>query len=443
MFCGLLLRMANTGSQHLTDPSWPRKRRRQALRTGAEPPSPAETAAGTAARRKPVRHLVGRKYIKLLEKYIGDLRRHNPHPNRELYLDDAVTILLLGFFNSDIRSLRKLELFSRVPGVKQSLNVDRVCRSTLSEGLKLFDPSLLTPLLQEIYQAIPNRQSLDPEFQGLYERLVAFDGSYFRVPAQVLWALHEKSGPQRLPGRQVRLNLHYCIGTGNPVGLSVSGEDGDSEAQAILKTMARDMIYVADRGVFSFAGVQGIVEGGAHFVFRLRFEVGFTSESENILTETDRQHRVLSDRIGYLTGSSRHPAPPIKVREILIDNPDNPDQPIRLLTNMLTLPAHILGLIYLYRWTIELFFRWLKVYANFEHMISHSPRGVETWFYVAMIGTLLMSLYTQQEPSTYAFTAMRLIISGEARYEDLAPQLARFARERELARKRRAAKKSV
>ena len=86
-----------------------------------------------------------------------------------------------------------------------------------------------------------------------------------------------------------------------------------------------------------------------------------------------------------------------------------------------------------------MFFRWLKVYANFEHMISHRPRGVEIWFYVAMIGTLLMSLYTQEEPSTYSFTAMRLIISGEADYEGLAPQLARFARERELARQRRAA----
>ena len=204
--------MADADAQHLTNPSWPRKRRRQTVQTGAEAASPAETAAESAARRKPFRYLVGRKYIKLLEKYIGDLRRHNPHPNRDLYFDDAVTILLLGFFNSDIRSLRKLELFSQVPGVNQSLNMDRVCRSTLSEGLKLFDPSLLAPLLREIYRAIPNRQSLDPEFQGLYERLMAFDGSYFRVPAQVLWALHEKSNA-RVPGRQVRLNLSRRAGT--------------------------------------------------------------------------------------------------------------------------------------------------------------------------------------------------------------------------------------
>ena len=413
--------------------------------TSSTPPAPAASTAH-AARGKPFRHLAGRKYIKLLGKFIGDLRHHHPHPNRDLYLDDVVTILLLGFFNSDIRSLRKLELFSQTPGVHESLKVDRVCRSTLSEGLKLFDSSLLAPLLKELYQALPNRKSLDPEFQDLYERLMAFDGSYFRVPAQVWWALREKS-KSRVPGRQVRLNLHYCTGTGNPAGLSISGEDGDSEAQAILKTIIQDMIYVADRGVFSFTGVQRIVAGSAHFVFRLNGEVGFTCESENPLTDQDRQHGVLSDRIGYLTGSNRHPAPSIKVREILIANPNNPDQPLRLLTDMLDLPAYILGLIYRQRWTIELFFRWLKVYANFEHMISHNPRGVETWFYVAMIGTLLMSLYTQQEPSTYAFTAMRLIISGQARYEDLAPQLERFARERELTRqryaKRRAAKKLV
>lgn len=434
--------MTNVGSQHLPNPSWPRKRRRRAVQTGAG----RVAAAETVARSKPFRYLVGRKYIKLLEKYLGDLRRHNPHANRDLFFDDVVTILLLGFFNSDIRSLRKLELFSQVPGINQSLHVDRVCRSTLSEGLKLFDPALLTPMMQQIYQALPNRHSLEPEFQGLYEKLMAFDGSYFRVPANVLWALHQKNNA-RVPGRQVRLNLHYGIGTGNPAGLSVSGEDGDSEAKAFLKVIIQDLIYIADRGVFSFAGVQGIVDGGAHFVFRLKAEVGFTCESERTLTSEDRAHRVISDRIGYLKGSPHRLAPPIKVREILIDNPENPDQPIRLLTDMLDLPAHIIGLIYLHRWTIELFFRWLKVYANFEHMISHSPRGVETWFYVAMIGTLLMSLYTQQEPSTYAFTAMRLIISGEAEYEDLAPQLARFARERELARqryaKRRLAKNSA
>lgn len=387
------------------------------------------------------RHLKGRKYIKRLDEFIHDLRRHHPHHNRILFYDDVVTILLLGFFNSDIRSLRKLELFSQVPGVRQSLNVERVSRSALSEGLKLFDPKLLRPLIEQIHRELPKGAAVDPEIQELYERLIAFDGSYFRVPAQVLWAIQEK-GPDRKKGRQVRLNLQYCVSTGNPEEMSIGGE-GSSEAQAITTKIEPDMIYLGDRGILSFNGVSAIVSGGGHLVFRIKRQIGFTSEADQPLTEKDKAHRVISDRIGRLTGSQRHPAPTMKLREILIENPDDPDQPIRLLTDLLDQPAYITGLLYRFRWDIELFFRWLKVHANFEHIISHSPHGVETWFYVAMIGTLLMSLYTGERPTTYAFTAMQLIVSGEASYEDLAPQLARLARERQLARERLARRKAA
>jgi len=402
----------------------------------------AGAAPGQSRRRKhdkpsKLRNLRGRKYIKRLGHLIHTLRHTHPHPNRQVDFDDVVTILLLGFYNADIRSLRKLELYSQVPGVGENLRVERICRSTLSEGLKLFDPALLAPLMEQLYKELPNRHCLNPEFQDLYEKLIAFDGSYFRVPAQVHWALRERNS-QQVPGRQVRLNLHYCVGTGNPVGLSISGEGGASEAEALREIIEPGMIIVADRGTFSFAGVNDIAAGGGHFVFRLKAEVGFTSVSAKSLTDQDRQHRVISDRIGHLTGSPSRTPPLIQVREILIENLENPDEPIRVLTDRLYLSAHIIGLIYLQRWTIEIFFRWLKAYAHFEHMISHSPRGAETWLYVAMIGTLLMSLYTGHEPSTYAFTAMRLMISGEAEYQDLAPALARMARERLLARERRA-----
>ncbi len=54
------------------------------------------------------------------------------------------------------------------------------------------------------------------------------------------------------------------------------------------------------------------------------------------------------------------------VREIVLMDPTRPGRPIRLITDLLELPAHIIGLLYQQRWPIELFFRWLKVYANFE-----------------------------------------------------------------------------
>jgi len=283
----------------------------------------AGAAPGQSRRRKhdkpsKLRNLRGRKYIKRLGHLIHTLRHTHPHPNRQVDFDDVVTILLLGFYNADIRSLRKLELYSQVPGVGENLRVERICRSTLSEGLKLFDPALLAPLMEQLYKELPNRHCLNPEFQDLYEKLIAFDGSYFRVPAQVHWALRERNS-QQVPGRQVRLNLHYCVGTGNPVGLSISGEGGASEAEALREIIEPGMIIVADRGTFSFAGVNDIAAGGGHFVFRLKAEVGFTSVSAKSLTDQDRQHRVISDRIGHLTGSPSRTPPLIQVREILIE----------------------------------------------------------------------------------------------------------------------------
>ncbi len=123
--------MVNAGPQHLTNPSWPRKRRRHAGQAKAF----SAAVVDAAPRRKPFRHLAGRKYVKRLDRFIGDLRANNPHPNRDLYFDDVVTILLLGFFNSDIRSLRKQQcknnfvFFDEKAGMIKSVN--GLTRSTI------------------------------------------------------------------------------------------------------------------------------------------------------------------------------------------------------------------------------------------------------------------------------------------------------------------------
>ncbi len=392
--------------------------------------------------RKEVLALQGRPYIKRLEKHLHALRCAHPHHNRRLCFDDITVILLLGFFNEHIRSLRSLDAYSQVPGIRQHLAVRRICRSTLSDALKLFDPELLRPVIDELFKALPKRPCLQPDFEKLLSEVIAFDGSYFRVPARVAWALREKT-VTKVEGRQVRLNLHLCLHNGNPMGISISGEAGRTEAEAVLKDVAPGNIYIGDRGIFSYAGVEGIVKAKSHFVFRLIRTVNFIAQEDRPLSDQDVEHRVESDRLGRLKGSNQHPPPNVPVREIMITHPKEPGERIRLLTDMLDVPAHVIGLLYLQRMRIEMFFRWLKVYARFEHMISHSENGVETWFYIAFIGTLLTSLYTGHEPSVYSFFAAQMIITGAATYEDMAPQLERFARERALARARRAAKRAA
>jgi IS4 transposase len=130
------------------------------------------------------------------------------------------------------------------------------------------------------------------------------------------------------------------------------------------------------------------------------------------------------------------------LRQIVILDPNRPDRPVILLTSILDVPAHLIGQLYRQRWQIELFFRWLKVHAHFEHLISHSQNGVTTGFYIAIIAVLLIYVRTGRAVSKYAYTLLSLVASGQATMQDILPILERRERECELDRQRRARKKA-
>ena len=150
---------------------------------------------------------------------------------------------------------------------------------------------------------------------------------------------------------------------------------------------------------------------------------------------------VQGDRLGRLVGSpharAKRVVPGDQLREVRVsDPPDHPDQssPLRLITSLLDVPAHVIAALYRWRWQIELFFRWLKVHAHFRHLISHSRNGMTLGFYVAVIAVLLMYLHTGRPMSKYAYNLLALCASGQATLEDIMPILE--ARERECERER-------
>jgi hypothetical protein len=112
------------------------------------------------------------------------------------------------------------------------------------------------------------------------------------------------------------------------------------------------------------------------------------------------------------------------------------------LTNLLEIDAWAVALLYRYRWQVELFFRWLKCFANFAHLISESRKGVLLSFYVAVIGVLLMYLYTGAKPSKYAFSLLGWVASGASTLDEIAPILAERERRIALEAARRARRKT-
>ncbi|MDB6067451.1 MAG: transposase family protein, partial [Pedosphaera sp.] len=94
-----------------------------------------------------------------------------------------------------------------------------------------------------------------------------------------------------------------------------------------------------------------------------------------------------------------------------------------LITSREDLPAEIVGLIYRYRWQIELFFKWFKMILGCRHWLAESPRGVAIQLYGALIATLLLMLLTKARPTKRQLEAIHLYFVGFATEDELLREL--------------------
>jgi len=382
--------------------------------------------------------ITGGKFVRMLEKQVRGLRDSSAHGNRELFLDDVVVAQLLAFFNPTLRSLRTIEDFSQTRQAQRHLSVRRLCKSTLSDFHRVADPTLLEPLIARLHSLIAEQggATTPANLPQMLGKILAIDGSFFPVAAKVAWAVkHATNRGKKVAS--VRLDVHLNVANWLPEVVQVSGQ-GTSEARAAAQTVQPGAIHIYDRGIFSFELLNAQVAADAFFVHRLR-EPGertprFVPEATRELTDEDRAAGVRSDTVGRLAGSAHRTPPAVLLREVVIDSPGEPDGQIRLLTNLFDIEAHLIGLLYRNRWQVELFFRWLKCFANFAHLISESRQGVLLSFYVAVIGVLLMYAHSGHKPSKYAFSLLGMVASGSTTLEEIAPILAERERRAALDR---------
>jgi Transposase DDE domain len=386
--------------------------------------------------------VVGAKQIQSLERLVNRLREENPHGNRALFLDDVFVAYLLAFFNPALRTLRTLEDFSQTRQAQNHLTINKLCKSTLSDFNKLADPTRLQPILDHLRREVlkPGQGTAAEPLTALHRQILAVDGTFLKAAAAVTWAIRRRGSKTG-----ARLDFHVDVGTWLP-DLIVIPENGDGEAKTALNTITSGAIHLYDRGIFSFELIAAHPPKAADFVMRIREPGPRCPQLETIetreLTQDARDAGVTSDRLVRLVGSDHRKPPNVILREVVITPADDPQNPIYLLTTLLDLDASLIGLLYRNRWQIELFFRWLKSYARFDHLISHNREGVLLSFYVAVIGVTLMYLHMGHRPSKYLFIMMGMVGNGSATMEEIMPILRERERQCKMERDRVARKRA-
>jgi hypothetical protein len=92
---------------------------------------------------------------------------------------------------------------------------------------------------------------------------------------------------------------------------------------------------------------------------------------------------------------------------------------LRIATNLLDVPADIIGLIFSYRWAVEIFFRFFKHILGCRHLLSHNQNGIEIQTYCAIIACMLIALWTGKKPTLRTYEMICFYFTGLADEDEL------------------------
>jgi IS4 transposase len=375
--------------------------------------------------RKPVREadLRGFKYFQVLGPLLEGLQTigtaRDKAGNRRLFYDQYTALLLLYFFSPIVTSLRGLQQASGLDKVQKLLGVGRVSLGSLSEVTGVFDAQPLQHIVQELaQQALPLEQGRDAEALC---GLTAVDGTLLAALPTMAWALWKDDGH-----RAAKLHLQFDILKGVPCDarLTAAAASEPAEFQAMV---APGRFYVLDRGYACYDLLRAIHATGSSFVVRVKDSVAYGLTEERPLTDAARSAGVVRDtsifRLGQLYGQEtwRQPLRLVVVRRT---KADGTLEELWLVTDRLDLPAELIALVYRYRWTVELFFRWFKCILGCRHLLAQSANGVAIQCYVALIASLLVVLWTGRKPTKRTWEMLQFYLNGWATLEELERHLA-------------------
>jgi hypothetical protein len=317
---------------------------------------------------------------------------------------------LFYFFNPTITSLRGLQQASELEKVQQALGCSRVSLGSLSEAADVFNPQLLEGIIAELGQRVPAAEL--PREQQALKDLVAVDGSLLPALPRMFWALWVDEGH-----KAAKLHLHFEVLRGIPVKASITAGNA-SEARQLRVHLEAGRLYVIDRGYAEYQLFQDIIDAGSSFVGRIRDNAVWELVEERPVSAEARAAGVISDRVVQLgcERSGKVFKQPVRVLEVATGKTDTRGQPevLLLCTDRLDLPAELVALAYKYRWSVELFFRWFKCVVGRRHLLFESQNGVQLQVYLALIATLLISLYVGKNATKRTFEMFCLYFAGWA-----------------------------
>jgi hypothetical protein len=344
--------------------------------------------------------------------------------NRQLFFDGYLKLVLLYIWNPLIESVHDLQQVVQLPKVAKTLGVGRFSAGSFSESVRVFDPEQLKPIIAELAGELSAGEGsikdarLGAIQSELKHVLTLVDGTVLRGLSQLARRGMDHRYNTTRDGREVygwKLHTQLDLATFSPHRLQRTGarNAGENRENNVLRAnLEAGRCYVGDGAYADRSLFDDIVDADSSYVMRAAENSVFEALQERLLSQQALDAGVVRDAIVQLENTRPDSAPVRRVELQVTPHPRRgrrgvvQSDRIILYTCLIDLPAELIALIYLQRYTVELFFRVFKQLLGMRHLLSQRPEGLDIQIYCTVIVCLLIQCISGKRPNK----AMRNIV---------------------------------
>ena len=165
--------------------------------------------------------------------------------------------------------------------------------------------------------------------------------------------------------------------------------------------------YVMDRGYTDWERLYKLHQSGAFFVIRAKKNVKIQRVYSHLV---DKLTGLKCDQTIRFSGVKTAKLYPEKLRRVKYYDEVHQVNYVYL-TNHFEAPALQIAILYLNRWKVELFFKWVKQHLRIKRFWGESPNAVKTQIWIAVCTFVLMAIWRQKLKSLQSLNEILQITS--------------------------------
>jgi hypothetical protein len=384
-----------------------------------------------------------RRVFDLLDKLHDVGTQRDTAGNRKLHFDGYTKLVLLYIWNPLLDSIASLQQAVGLPKVAKALGVARFSAGSFSEAPSVFDPELLKPIIMELAGQLPDLSLVPKALGDLPHLLTLVDGTVLAAIARLARAScgvgEDGVDPARYntsrDGRAMygwRLHTQFDLKTFSPHRIDRTGarNAGESRESRMLRShLEPGRCYVGDGGYADRALYDDITDIGSSYCIRAAENAVFEVVEERELSQAALDAGIVRDALVHMEGAKhlvRRVEVQVEPHQRRTRKGTKEIDLIAIHTNLdpaigcaILLAPELIALIYLQRYTVELFFRTFKQILGMRHLLSQRENGIDIQIYCTVITCLLIQLMTGKKPNKAMRNMIGWFLLGIADEQDV------------------------